>query len=57
MSSKYGDFYPIDRWGFVKQEAADHVPSPAQFMPEHLDDPSFYEKGYHREELGDGFHW
>jgi glyoxylase-like metal-dependent hydrolase (beta-lactamase superfamily II) len=57
MSSKYGDFYAIDRWGFVKQDAHDHVPSPAQFLPEYLNDPSLYEKGYHMEELGDGFYW
>jgi glyoxylase-like metal-dependent hydrolase (beta-lactamase superfamily II) len=57
MSSKYGDFYAIPRWGFPKQEAKDNVPSPAQFVPEYLNDPALLERGYYMEELGDGFYW
>lgn len=56
MASKYGDFYPT-KWGFPKADHKEHVPSPQQFMPEYLNDPAFYEKGYHIEELGDGFYW
>jgi len=56
MSSKYGDFYAIPRWGFPKQEAKDHVPSPAQFVLEYLNDPALLERGYYMEELGDGFY-
>lgn len=58
MATDYGDFYASELGlGFPKQVAADHIPSPQHFMPEFLSDPSFYEKGYHREELGPGFHW
>jgi glyoxylase-like metal-dependent hydrolase (beta-lactamase superfamily II) len=58
MTSKYGDFYPT-KWGFPKTNVSEHLPSPQQFMPEYLKDPSFYEKGYHLERVGDGdgFYW
>ncbi|MFH8766326.1 MBL fold metallo-hydrolase [Streptomyces althioticus] len=56
--SKYGDFYST-KWGFPKAVPEDHYPSPAQFMPEYLNNPEYYEKGYHVENIGDGgnFYW
>nr|WP_201749113.1 MBL fold metallo-hydrolase [Micromonospora acroterricola] len=57
MVGKYGEFYAAQKWGFPKAVASEHAPSPQQFMPEHINDPSFYEKGWHKEELGDGFYW
>jgi glyoxylase-like metal-dependent hydrolase (beta-lactamase superfamily II) len=57
MTSKYGDFYAARKWGFPKAIPSEHVPSPQQFMPEYLNDPAFYKKGWHTEELGDGFYW
>lgn len=58
MASKYGDFYPA-KWGFSKADVREHIPSPQQFMPEYLKDPSFYERGWHLERVGDGdgFYW
>lgn len=57
MAGKYGDFYAAKKWGFPKAVAAEHAPSPQQFMPDYINDPSFYEKGWHKEEIGDGFYW
>ncbi|MFI6785060.1 hypothetical protein [Micromonospora sp. NPDC050276] len=57
MVGKYGEFYAAQKWGFPKAVPSEHAPSPQQFMPEHINDPSFYEKGWHKEELGDGFYW
>jgi glyoxylase-like metal-dependent hydrolase (beta-lactamase superfamily II) len=59
MAIKYGDFYAAQKWGFPKADYKEHVPSPQQFMPEYLNDPKFYERGWHIEKLGDGdnFYW
>ncbi|MFI2380347.1 MBL fold metallo-hydrolase [Streptomyces sp. NPDC018964] len=59
MASTYGDFYAARKWGFPKSEPSENIEAPQHFLPGHLDDPAFYEKGYHVEKLGDGdgFYW
>ncbi|GIF97031.1 MBL fold metallo-hydrolase [Catellatospora citrea] len=58
MASRYGDFY-ASKWGFPKAVTEGNAPSPQQFMPDYLNDPSFYAKGWHAENVGDGgnFYW
>ena len=50
-------FNPAGAWGFPKADPADHPEEPAHVRPEYLFNGELEKKGYHVEELANGFHW
>jgi glyoxylase-like metal-dependent hydrolase (beta-lactamase superfamily II) len=44
-------------WGFPKTDPADHPREPDHVRPEYLARGELEQKGYHVEELSDGFYW
>jgi glyoxylase-like metal-dependent hydrolase (beta-lactamase superfamily II) len=50
-------FNPAGPWGFPKANPADHPAEPAHSRPEYLQRGEIDKKGYHVEELANGFYW
>lgn len=51
-----GDVYDLGAWGFPYQKAEDNIIAPASAMGIRLH-PDLKTKGYHVQELNDGFYW
>jgi glyoxylase-like metal-dependent hydrolase (beta-lactamase superfamily II) len=56
--SKFGQHsFDLGAWGFQKSDPSEHVPEPMTVKPEYMLKGELQQKGYHVEELNDGFHW